>query len=690
MATASQYYNSPSRDVSVSSNGTKYSEYPDSEYSAQLAAIPRYSTMNSVTVYMRWYTTSLPGGNIYLMLGDSQIYESTCQNYEQTITRDVTSYFNSDNASAGYPKVTPRAKLTMGILGRTVRVADFDITWNYTLPTYTIRATAGAGGTVSGNIGTYDVTTTDQVKTLTAHPNAGYRFVAWQNSSGAVISGNATLQVTISQYNISAHSTTETYTAVFETADNDLNYDNLFSFSGWAKGIANVGEGSGSGTVSTNKSNGEVTVSGNGDFYTAMSPTHYSVPVTVGETYIFRYDVTANGSSQVDNLVQAFVFFVDDNNGFYTDPNTGQWFANSYKGEHLAFTVPQGCKKVSFRVGVANNNVTAVFSNMALLKASVYDYEITNRQYRKVFTAGHEVGLLYVPEREGYVFQGWYTGENGTGTHIRKIDSLSVNTTVYSHWKKRDYYDVNYDNLFSFADWAHSPSGAVNGLGDSGGAGTIKTDLNNGTVTVTRTSGSGSFYTMYGSFSPYHRIPVVAGRRYIFKYSVNHTNNIQAFVLFCNDNQNFMTYPPTGFEFDYRFDGSHIDFTVPSGCTSVCFRLGVSGNTPAVFSNIGLYKVSDEQEITNRPIRKNIPYGSTVGTLSTPSREGYAFKGWYTGENGAGNKVSSSDIYTKGLTAYSAWNLNKIYVGNSPAKELYVGTTPVKAIYVGTTKVYER
>jgi uncharacterized repeat protein (TIGR02543 family) len=149
-----------------------------------------------------------------------------------------------------------------------------------------------------------------------------------------------------------------------------------------------------------------------------------------------------------------------------------------------------------------------------------------------------------------------------------------------------------------------------------------------------------------------------------------------------------MLYPPTGYEFDYKFDGTPITFTVPNGCTNICFRLGVSSDTPAVFSNIGLYMVDNEKEITNRPARKNIPYGSSVGTLSVPSREGYSFKGWYVSEDGVDIEIKPSDLFTNSITAYSMWSLNRIYVNTVPVKKIYFGTTPVKEIYMDKVKVY--
>lgn len=478
----------------------------------------------------------------------------------------------------------------------------------------------------------------------------------------------------------------------------DINFDNLFSFSRWANSPSSKAHADCAtrGTFTIDEANGTVISQGAGDFYTNYYQNDftalYYIPVQEGQQYVLRFDA--------DNVsgLQMYVFYFNDQYAAVPQPtNGGNWFDGIYYTNELKFTPPSGCTKITFRIGTING-ARVVFSNLAIYKTSLNTHEITNRQYRKVFETGQELGLLYEPERPGYVFQGWYTGENGTGDHIRKIDSavsrpiLSGNTTVYSHWKKRNYYDVNYDNLFSFADWAYSPSGSPQGLGDNSlYQGFVNVDIPNGSVEVIGGDVTGgAFYTMYGSFSPYHHIPVQEGQQYVFRYTVSQTYNMQAFVFFCDDNQNFVTDPSTGLQFVFDTNGNHLVFVPPSGCTNVCFRFGVGGINTAVFSNIGLYKVSNEQGITNRPIRKNIAYGSTVGTLSTPSREGYAFKGWYTGENGTGDKVDSTDSFPKGLTVYSAWRINDVYGRASLSKENYVGDTPVKEIYRGMTKVYEQ
>ena len=55
-------------------------------------------------------------------------------------------------------------------------------------------------------------------------------------------------------------------------------------------------------------------------------------------------------------------------------------------------------------------------------------------------------------------------------------------------------------------------------------------------------------------------------------------------------------------------------------------------------------------------------YNSTLGTLSTPTREGYTFDGWYTAPSG-GTKISSSTTVPAGdVTYYAHWKINNYTV----------------------------
>lgn len=53
---------------------------------------------------------------------------------------------------------------------------------------------------------------------------------------------------------------------------------------------------------------------------------------------------------------------------------------------------------------------------------------------------------------------------------------------------------------------------------------------------------------------------------------------------------------------------------------------------------------------------KSVIYGSTYGTLPTPTRSGYTFAGWYTSENGGVQVTSSTTVLvTSNHTLYAHW-----------------------------------
>lgn len=69
---------------------------------------------------------------------------------------------------------------------------------------------------------------------------------------------------------------------------------------------------------------------------------------------------------------------------------------------------------------------------------------------------------------------------------------------------------------------------------------------------------------------------------------------------------------------------------------------------------------TNEKDITinnillSKVTSKNVLEGNSVGSLSTPTRKGYVFDGWYTSPTG-GSRVSSSTIVNDNITLYARW-----------------------------------
>ena len=83
-------------------------------------------------------------------------------------------------------------------------------------------------------------------------------------------------------------------------------------------------------------------------------------------------------------------------------------------------------------------------------------------------------------------------------------------------------------------------------------------------------------------------------------------------------------------------------------------------------------------------VNKGVVYGSTYGTLPTPTKNGYVFTGWYTSASG-GSKVTSSTTVsiTKSQTLYAQWTANS-YTLNFNANGGIVSTSS-KVITYGST-----
>ncbi|MBQ7098026.1 MAG: InlB B-repeat-containing protein [Clostridia bacterium] len=79
---------------------------------------------------------------------------------------------------------------------------------------------------------------------------------------------------------------------------------------------------------------------------------------------------------------------------------------------------------------------------------------------------------------------------------------------------------------------------------------------------------------------------------------------------------------------------------------------------------------------------KNVTYNSTYGSLPTPTRSGYTFKGWYTATSGGTQITSSTKVsITSAQTLYAQWTVNKYTVTLNNQSATTAGTASVSATY---------
>ena len=256
----------------------------------------------------------------------------------------------------------------------------------------------------------------------------------------------------------------------------------------------------------------------------------------------------------------------------------------------------------------------------------------------KTVTYASTYGTLPTPTRTGYTFTGWYTATSG-GT---KIVSTSTVTTTSNHTLH--------------ARWT------INKV-------TIKFKVNGGTITkTTTTEDETKTYTWTTDSDGYIYRSTNGGTSSILTNTVKYGATID---LPNYGNSNYLKITRTGYK-----AVSDAEWKCLSGCTTSGatfdqtadyspsnFCSITSGNcevTLGVNWSVNQYTVTfDANGGSVSTASKSVTYGSTYGTLPTPTRSLYSFNGWYTATSG-GTKVTSSSTVsiTAAQTLYAQWTKN--------------------------------
>lgn len=189
------------------SGGDKYYSMPISTVNTAIknAGIPANAVISSVSLTATATIENSMAGRFYLSIGfggsgsisttllnGAQIaYDKMSGSTTQTVSLNAALSNNSINTSKG-------SYITFRIYStnwgkKTYKVKDVNLTITYSIPTYTLTVTAGAGGTVTGG-GTYNNQAT---ATLKATPALGYKFKQWSDGNTSAtrtvtVTGNAT------------------------------------------------------------------------------------------------------------------------------------------------------------------------------------------------------------------------------------------------------------------------------------------------------------------------------------------------------------------------------------------------------------------------------------------------------------------------------------------------------------------
>ncbi|MCQ2516547.1 MAG: InlB B-repeat-containing protein, partial [Saccharofermentans sp.] len=277
----------------------------------------------------------------------------------------------------------------------------------------------------------------------------------------------------------------------------------------------------------------------------------------------------------------------------------------------------------------------------------------------RIVNVGSAIGNLPTPNRQNYEFVGWYTSDEG-GTQVSAgTIAGSANITYYAHWADNAYIVTLDDNggdsgvsqIFAIHGQAYGvlPTPVKDGYrfdgwftSTTGGSQitstTIFTGDRNQTLYAhwTRT-GFVAYFDANGGSCSFSEIPVTIGQPY--------------------------GSLPSATREGYTFDGWFTSATGGAGVTSGSVFSGSSDQTIYAHWTARSYTVSFDSNGGSSIPSISVTYGSPYGSLTTPSRDGYTFDGWYTSSTG-GSKIESSSVF-RGLdnqTLYAHWTVSSYTV----------------------------
>lgn len=253
-------------------------------------------------------------------------------------------------------------------------------------------------------------------------------------------------------------------------------------------------------------------------------------------------------------------------------------------------------------------------------------------------------------------------GERAAGEQTTINNLISgIDTAINGLVRK---YDIGYDNLFSFTDWALNP---------------VKTKLSNSTLEIDADKGTIKFVhdgstsgtdnnTNQGTDTNWYKAKVEGDTEYVLTWKTEGSGRGQIHVFYTtgtqwtyavnsNYNSGSHWFVDSG-DLPYSENmGSHTaTFKTLPETDGLVFRFGTCNSGDDVtFSDIRLVKKSDYDAYAKNytTIREVFAVGDTKNLSFTPTREGYVFDGWYKADGTT--KVTSVSGFSSSDIVYAHW-----------------------------------
>ncbi len=272
-------------------------------------------------------------------------------------------------------------------------------------------------------------------------------------------------------------------------------------------------------------------------------------------------------------------------------------------------------------------------------------------------TYGSTYGTLPTPTQTGFTFNGWFTASSG-GSQVLSTTPVTITSaqTLYAQWTPNTYtvtfnaevgsvspatVTVTYASAYGTLPTPTQTGYAFNGWFTASSGGMLVTSAT--TVAIT------SVQTLYAQWTPNtYTVTLNPEGGSVSPATVNVTYGATYGTL------------PTPTQTGYTFNGW---FTTSSGGSQVTSATTVaitSAQTLYAQWTLNTYTVTFNAEGGSvSPATALVTYGSTYGTLPTPTQTGYVFNGWFTASSGGTQVTSATTVtITAAQTLYAQWTPN--------------------------------
>jgi uncharacterized repeat protein (TIGR02543 family) len=252
------------------------------------------------------------------------------------------------------------------------------------------------------------------------------------------------------------------------------------------------------------------------------------------------------------------------------------------------------------------------------------------------------------PSRSGYTFDGWYTGQNGSGNVFTGSTQVNGDITVYAKWS----CTVTFDPDGGSSD---TETRTVNG-GETVGSNMPSAPSRDGYTFggwYTGRNGGGDAFT--GSTTVNVNITVYAKWSCTVTFDADggsptgRTRTVES-----DGTIGYSNMPTEPSRSGYTFDGWYTEQN--GGGDAFTDATQVTGNITvyAKWLCTVTFNADGGTPITQT---RTAGIGGTVGVMpSEPTRSGNAFGGWYTGTSGGGSQFTESTTVSGNITVYARWN----------------------------------